>query len=89
MTRPGIEPRSSGPLVNTLPTRPMSQVYFAKKIGFADPLIILNKKLTHKTRTVATVNNVGYIRMQNIFYMSRDSLFLPTDVCFMNINTVS
>ena len=25
MTRPGIEPKSLGPLVNTLPTRPMSQ----------------------------------------------------------------
>ena len=25
MTRPGIEPRSPGPLANTLPTRPMSQ----------------------------------------------------------------
>ena len=24
MTRPGIEPRSPGPLENTLPTRPMS-----------------------------------------------------------------
>ena len=24
MTRPGIEPRSPGPLANTLPTRPMS-----------------------------------------------------------------
>ena len=26
MIRPGTEPRSSGPLANTLPTRPMSQV---------------------------------------------------------------
>ena len=26
MTRPGIEPRSPGPLANTLPTRPMSRV---------------------------------------------------------------
>ena len=27
MTRPGIEPRSPGPLANTLPTRPMSRLY--------------------------------------------------------------
>ena len=25
MTRPGIEPRSLGPLANTLPTKPMSR----------------------------------------------------------------
>ena len=27
MTRPGIEPRSPGPLANTLTARPMSDIY--------------------------------------------------------------
>ena len=30
MMRPGIEPRSPGPLANTLPTRPMSQLYLCR-----------------------------------------------------------
>ena len=37
MMRPGIEPRSPGPLANTLPTRPMSQLIYREhklKINF-------------------------------------------------------
>ena len=32
MTRPGIEPRSPGPLANTLTARPMSGIYICKNI---------------------------------------------------------
>ena len=32
MTRPGIEPRSLGPLANTLPTRPMSRLNETKQV---------------------------------------------------------
>ena len=32
MTRPGIEPRSLGSLVNTLPTRPMSRLRGQKSV---------------------------------------------------------
>ena len=32
MTRPGIEPRSPGPLVNTLTTRPMSGTIYIERV---------------------------------------------------------
>ena len=32
MTRPGIEPRSPGPLANTLPTWPMFEIESAKRV---------------------------------------------------------
>ena len=34
MTQPGIEPRSPGPLANTLPTRPMSREYMVLRNYF-------------------------------------------------------
>ena len=32
ITRPGIEPRSPGPLVNTLPTRPMRSIFINQNL---------------------------------------------------------
>ena len=34
MTQPGIEPRSPGPLANTLTSRPMSGVYYHSSVEF-------------------------------------------------------
>ena len=38
MTRPRMEPRSPGPLANTLPTRPMMQVYCILEAGLNNHL---------------------------------------------------
>ena len=40
MTRPGIEPRSPGPLVNTLPTRPMSRFSSSSSSNTTTTIII-------------------------------------------------
>ena len=52
MTRPGIEPRSPGPLANTLTARPMSgdYIYYIYTIlllfHFSDKLFSLRKTLS-------------------------------------------
>ena len=56
MTRPGIEPRSSGPLANTLPTRPMS---FRLKTDLVSYLFISFHFSKHKTQTHR--NKVGWM----------------------------
>ena len=55
MTRPGNEPRSSGPLANTLPTWSMSQVLLQRI-----QMIILSREIILKKKkgTKLTCNNM-------------------------------
>ena len=51
MTRPGIEPRSPGPLANTLPNRPMERLITASTKSIKKNRTIIRKQKWEEKQT--------------------------------------
>ena len=85
MIRPGIEPQSSGPLVDTLPTRPISWLVLIQKV--AEKLMVwLRTKLTipglHKLFLDAPiVNKFNFSSLPNELIEYYQHLFLSPTGC--------
>ena len=73
MTRPGLEPRSPGPLANTLPTRPMSRL---RKLCFTSSSWAITAAETTKNICCAEVKEqlVTITRQFKEFYLGCKNL---------------
>ena len=63
MTRPGIEPRSPGPLANTLTARPMSGT---NELKLSSILTIYSKQNIYKQYKVLPVYQVKFERLTGV-----------------------